>query len=197
MPVLRPITVDGKEFRSTKTAAEFYNLNKETVSDRLSKGWTVKEALGLDPPPKYSIREYNKWLAKKGINKKLCTECKEEKSLSEFNKITNSDLAKAKCKKCLALYTKKFNLYRKFGLTQQEWNRIFESQGRKCKICGSTETKAKGKDWHTDHNHTTGKVRGILCRGCNHLLGNAEDNTEILQSATEYLNNSKKLEEIL
>ena len=101
MPVLRPIIVGDKEFRSTKAAAEYYSLNQETVNGRLCKGWAPKEALGLDPPPKHSIREYNKWLKKQSINRKLCTECKEEKSLSEFNKTDNPNTRKAKCKECL------------------------------------------------------------------------------------------------
>ena len=50
-----------------------------------------------------------------------------------------------------------------------------------CDNCGKTE------ELHVDHCHSTGKIRGILCRGCNHGLGQFEDSPEKLQGAIEYL----------
>lgn len=76
---------------------------------------------------------------------------------------------------------------KRYGLTPEAWEELFNSQGRRCAICSSTETKTNA-NWHTDHDHTTGAVRGILCRACNHLLGHAEDNTETLSKAIDYLN---------
>lgn len=40
---------------------------------------------------------------------------------------------------------------------------------------------------HIDHDHTTGKIRGTLCRGCNHGLGNFCDNPQLLIAAAKYL----------
>lgn len=57
----------------------------------------------------------------------------------------------------------------KYGITLIEWNAMFERQGRCCARCQRTEPTAKG--WATDHDHSTGAVRGILCHPCNHLLG--------------------------
>jgi Recombination endonuclease VII len=64
-------------------------------------------------------------------------------------------------------------LLRKYGLTRIEWNRLFEFQGKVCAICGS-EKPTLNRSWATDHNHDTGKVRGILCYQCNLLVGYLE-----------------------
>lgn len=65
------------------------------------------------------------------------------------------------------------HLKRKFGITRAQWGAIFEAQGRKCAICGSTTPRSKW-GWHTDHDHVSGKVRGILCWPCNHKLSAVE-----------------------
>jgi hypothetical protein len=41
--------------------------------------------------------------------------------------------------------------------------------------------------WHTDHDHSTGKFRGVLCRDCNWMLGKAKDSSSILRKGAEYL----------
>lgn len=42
-----------------------------------------------------------------------------------------------------------------------------------------------------DHDHITGKVRGLLCRACNHLIGNSLEDEEILFKAVEYIRKYK------
>jgi hypothetical protein len=59
------------------------------------------------------------------------------------------------------------------------------SQEHKCVIC--KEKLQFGHLSAIDHCHKTGKVRGILCRSCNLLLGHAKDSIETLKSAQEYL----------
>jgi len=88
--------------------------------------------------------------------------------------------------------TKKRNrnnkLMRKYGIDTNEYNQLLESQNYTCAICGSTETGGKGKKhFSVDHCHTTKKVRGLLCKSCNIMLGEAKDNTRILSKAIEYL----------
>ncbi len=58
----------------------------------------------------------------------------------------------------------------KYGLTPESWTALFAGQGRKCASCGSTEPGTTW-GWHTDHDHQTGRVRGILCLPCNVLAG--------------------------
>lgn len=64
-------------------------------------------------------------------------------------------------------------LWDAFRITPQEWDRVFEHQGRVCGIC--KRPKPPGYKWHTDHDHRSGRVRGILCSQCNRALGKVED----------------------
>lgn len=85
------------------------------------------------------------------------------------------------------------NIKRYYGLRQDEWNRLFEAQGSRCKCCGTTEHG--GKNWHTDHDRaccpgqkSCGQcIRGILCHQCNLMLGNANDDPARLLLAIQYL----------
>jgi hypothetical protein len=61
-------------------------------------------------------------------------------------------------------------------------------QGDKCAICGRAEPNGRGR-WHIDHDHKTGKVRGLLCNNCNVLLGHAHEDPAILWAAIDYLAN--------
>ncbi len=62
-----------------------------------------------------------------------------------------------------------------------EWNRIFTEQNGLC------ANGHKVDKLHVDHNHTTGKVRGLLCYNCNNGLGRFKDSIETLQAAIDYL----------
>lgn len=53
-----------------------------------------------------------------------------------------------------------------------------------CDVCGGGP---RGKGLHVDHCHESGKIRGVLCHGCNLALGNAEDNPERLRALADYL----------
>jgi len=75
--------------------------------------------------------------------------------------------------------------FHRYGLTPEQWEEMFNSQGRCCAVCKRTETKTW--DWHTDHSHRTHAVRGILCNGCNWALGAVDDNVEILSALIAYL----------
>lgn len=74
----------------------------------------------------------------------------------------------------------------KYGLTIEQYNAMFESQNGQCKICGKKFDNKMGSG-NVDHCHKTGKVRGLLCNGCNVGLGFFKDNIENLKSAAEYL----------
>ncbi len=76
---------------------------------------------------------------------------------------------------------------KKYGIGYAERDAIFVLQGSKCAICPETSPGGKHKTWHTDHNHTTGKVRGILCQNCNIMIGMAREQKEVLANAIIYL----------
>lgn len=74
-----------------------------------------------------------------------------------------------------------------FGISSEQWDLMFKSQGSRCAICRSVSTGSKNF-WHTDHCHISNVVRGILCHHCNLLLGHAKDNISVLKEAIKYLN---------
>lgn len=63
---------------------------------------------------------------------------------------------------------------------------LLEKQGGGCGICGDTEPTTK-RPWHIDHDHETGKVRGVLCHHCNVGIGNLRDDPELLRAAIAWL----------
>lgn len=76
---------------------------------------------------------------------------------------------------------------KKVGITVE----YYDSLPKKCSFGHCTAIEAGGRgDWHMDHNHTTGKFRGLLCHNHNVLLGHAHDSPEELQDALDYLRNS-------
>lgn len=76
-------------------------------------------------------------------------------------------------------------LRRKFGLTVVEYNSILESQGGVCAICGVPPKPTR--QHAVDHDHTTGRIRGVLCGICNIELGRIRDDRNWLLRAAEYL----------
>ena len=77
--------------------------------------------------------------------------------------------------------------FRHYGITKNAWEGLFASQGSCCAACGSKTPRSNKFDWHTDHDHNTGKIRGILCVPCNRALGYAEEDIKRLQGLAAYL----------
>lgn len=82
-------------------------------------------------------------------------------------------------------YQRDWNFQRKYGITADQVDAMFEKQGRICAICKTD--KPGGKGWHVDHLHGEKLVRGILCGACNVGLGHFRDSPEILLNAKSYL----------
>jgi len=78
-------------------------------------------------------------------------------------------------------------LKRRYGITLEEYNRLLEAQGGVCAIHKGPETRKGSKHFQVDHDHATGKVRGLLCSNCNTMLGLSKDNPATLQAAINYL----------
>jgi hypothetical protein len=68
-----------------------------------------------------------------------------------------------------------------YGITQEDYNNLLSSQNSKCAICGNERSLV------VDHDHNTGKIRGLLCAQCNFMIGLASDDNAILTRAVEYL----------
>lgn len=138
---------------------------------------------------------------------KKCGTCGEVKPLDMFFNMSASKDGKGyRCKPCDTLARKKWqkdnpekssysarNRRLKFvyGIDVPIYEDMLEKQGGLCAICGCSENRTAGerKDWNfaVDHNHNTGKVRGLLCNTCNRGLGMLGDTIERLENALAYL----------
>jgi len=72
-----------------------------------------------------------------------------------------------------------------YGLTPEQYDALLAEQDGKCAICRTDDWPGKGP--HVDHEHETGKVRGLLCGKCNVALGNMDDDPARLRAAADYL----------
>jgi hypothetical protein len=79
------------------------------------------------------------------------------------------------------------NLATKYGITLVQFDELLLSQEGRCAICRSAVAMGPFGQWHIDHCHTSGKVRGILCFKCNVGLGKFNDDPKLLVLATKYL----------
>lgn len=81
-----------------------------------------------------------------------------------------------------------YNICRRYGISVEEYNRLQELQSYKCLIC---EREGNNRILSVDHDHTTGKVRGLLCNNCNIALGIFKEDIPIMKKAIKYLESNK------
>lgn len=130
---------------------------------------------------------------------KTCTGCGAEKPTSEFYR-REGDRLRAQCKPCwIAATTKRSQARfaadpdgfrsvwrrshweRAYGLSESEFYRLADEQVGLCAICRTAPALC------VDHDHATGRVRGLLCQMCNRALGHFRDRPDLLLAAREYL----------
>ena len=130
---------------------------------------------------------------------KHCKGCNTTKPIDEFYLRNKTSMVRhSTCKECdrkrvkenhnPAVY-RNAELQRRYGITQQDYDRMITEQNYQCAICKTTDPGGRHNSNYfvVDHCHTTGKVRKLLCHHCNTALGLVGDNTHILQSMIEYL----------
>lgn len=82
-----------------------------------------------------------------------------------------------------------------YGITLEEYDKLMILQNNKCAICLKSETIVDNRTKQVrrlsvDHNHETGKVRGLLCKNCNVGLGLFKENLNIIHNLIKYLENN-------
>lgn len=77
-------------------------------------------------------------------------------------------------------------LQRTYNITLEEWEAVLAFQGGVCAICGNPP---KTKALHTEHDHSTGLVRGLACFFCNAQILRQRVTPELLRRAADYLEN--------
>lgn len=77
-------------------------------------------------------------------------------------------------------------LKHKYGITQADYDALLTAQNGLCAVCRKPEV-IKDRPLRVDHDHKTGRVRGLLCHHCNVALGHFKDDPQLLRAAMEYL----------
>lgn len=99
---------------------------------------------------------------------KICTDCSEENPSAYRQKVFE------------------YNLKREFGITPEDYDRMFVDQNGCCAICGRHQIEFKRR-LAVDHDRETSKIRGLLCIHCNMGIGQLDHSPECLRKAADYL----------
>lgn len=129
---------------------------------------------------------------------KRCPSCHRTLDASEFgpNARTTDGLSK-NCRRCRQKHRDRYHqawkdvarqarLLRRYGLATEAYDALLRRQDGRCAICREP-FPPHGKRPHVDHDHQSGKVRGLLCLHCNSLLGISREDTARLHAAASYL----------
>jgi hypothetical protein len=194
-----------KNCKLEKPLSDYYNHRKKNhhpncIQCHNEKGRRQNKERYLRTPTE-NLKEiqkisYNKFCEKKSFLKK--------NNIEAYNEIINK--RKASQKKCWFnnhesnkergrkryIKNKDYRLRKSYGITLEEFNLMLKSQNNKCKIC--EKTFEEGRQIKTDHCHSIGKVRGLLCHGCNASLGLIKENTKTLKNMIKYINESLPLQ---
>lgn len=84
-------------------------------------------------------------------------------------------------------HCRRARLKKAFGISIEEYEALLAAQGGKCATCDSTEADSRGWRLHTDHDHATGRIRGLLCGPCNRAIGLLNDDAERFAALAQYL----------
>lgn len=97
---------------------------------------------------------------------------------------------RAKNKERYLLWERRYQFKKKYGITIDQYQEMYDKQEGKCAIC-SVHQDNLSRALCIDHNHSSGKIRGLLCDKCNSILGYANDNITNLENAINYLKSNE------
>ena len=145
---------------------------------------------------------------------RFCKRCKQAKKIAEFKKDNRRpsgyrSICKACCRGMDRASERRYRVKNKAALKiksrEKQWRAVgidaswnhkkyaelLQAQHGKCAVCGLPEFENIFNTLAVDHDHTTGKVRGLLCNPCNQALGDAKDSVAILAALIQYLERSR------
>ena len=149
------------------------------------------------------LTEFNKDNRTLGLNGfcRVCRDCSKERSNAHYqkNKKHIKEITKKRHRRLRLdpayreIERRRYiqNSIKQYGLTLEQFDAMFEAQKGVCAICGKPQMMAHGKTGvlfrlFIDHNHETGKIRGLLCGHCNLDL-HVVENEDFCKEAKKYL----------
>jgi len=158
-----------------------YRLYRRRKAAR--EGRVVREQRDLPPGMRYCPR-CEKIKAREDFPRNRSS----RNGLGGYCKPCHNEKSKAACEKAHGS-TRDYHLRRRYGITSADVDAMIEAQGGTCATCD-------GKPEHVDHDHATGKVRGVLCFNCNQALGNVRDSPTTLGRLGHYLRRHQPTEDV-
>jgi hypothetical protein len=137
-----------------------------------------------------------------------CSRCRQEKAPEDFNLARNFTRGRRYwCRECArefarqriwewrqsldpelrSRFDRSSNLMRLYGLTLDEYDALVDQQDGVRAICREPPVKGRGKRLVVDHDHQTGRIRGLLCALCNVAIGYLREDPQLFDRAKEYL----------
>lgn len=177
-----------------KGVSEFYKCerNGDKSQDWCKKCQKERQENDRKPKKEYDAKRYLG--DREGIIERVSGYGKTEKgaavqrkSKAKYKKSDNGKEADRRYEKtagCIE-HKKKRHLVRAYNITTKDFYQMLEVQGNKCLICKTDKPGKRG--FQVDHDHKTGKIRGLLCFRCNVGLGFFVDSVAALKSAIQYL----------
>jgi hypothetical protein len=118
------------------------------------------------------------WIARRRQGLRFCFACRNWKQRATFTSDRSRAGGKAaRCKPCLSDATTAC----RYGLSPKGLIEFRELHSNRCGICGSSDTL------YVDHDHRTGKLRGLLCPPCNSAIGQLREDPALFAAALAYL----------
>jgi len=150
---------------------------------------------GIEKP----LSEYHKHKIEHDGHTSICKKCrcfdsaewrknnpkKVKESYKKFGKEYNKKWVKNNPDK-MKCYLRKSRLKKMYGVSLDDYNKMFNEQKGCCWICGKHQSQ-ENRALSVDHNHKTGEVRKLLCGECNLLVGQIEKNINIIDDVFNYL----------
>jgi hypothetical protein len=119
----------------------------------------------------------------RGRPRHICKECRKQESKEWY---ANNKEHKKELSQRYKHVKKDKDLQATYGIDLETYHRMLAQQNKRCKICHTHQEDLK-RAMCVDHDHITGKVRGLLCDTCNRSLGLLKDNVNTLMRAVDYL----------
>jgi RNase P subunit RPR2 len=91
-----------------------------------------------------------------------------------------------------AARNREYHLRHRYGISMRQRDDLLNDQQGRCKACG--DVLAPSRHVHVDHDHRTGRIRGILCHSCNGALGHAQDDSTRLRSLADYMDDWNRMQ---
>lgn len=160
---------------------KYYEANKAGYRKRNKERRAQSQKKKIqDRPPNYIFDSITGLLCIK-----QCSSCEKYQPIEQFSWQSKGYYCPY-CKECDARKNRDIILRKTFGLSIEQYNSILEIQEWKCPIC-NVPYENSPKSFAVDHDHASGKVRGILCGLCNPGIGYFKDNPSHLRMAAKYL----------